>query len=254
MIGAIIGDVVGSRFEFNNTSKYDFELFVDYCSFTDDTVCTIAIADAILKGCEYKESMLQWCRRYPHPMGSYGSSFAKWFISDNPQPYNSFGNGAAMRVSPVGWAFDNRDEVVCQAGASAAFSHNHPEGIKGATAVALGIYMLRTKNESFDSIMLDLYGADWADDLPLKGIFDVTCQGCVPLAFHILSQSNSFEDALRRAVSYGGDSDTMGAIVGSLAEARYGIDIDMQAKVMKYLPSDMRMVVEEFRKKYCCED
>lgn len=147
MLGAIIGDIVGSRFEFNNTDKYNFELFTKECSFTDDTICTIAIADAIVKGRSYRDSVLEWCRKYPHPMGGYGASFARWIASNNPQPYNSFGNGAAMRVAPVAYAFDDLKEVKKQAELTAAISHNHPEGIKGAVAVAHGIYILRTTHD-----------------------------------------------------------------------------------------------------------
>ncbi len=246
MIGAIIGDIVGSRFEFDNTFDYNFELFHPACSFTDDTICTIAIADAIVKGTSYRESVLQWCRRYPTPMGAYGASFASWLRAANPEPYNSYGNGAAMRVSPVAWAYDSEEEVVQHAVATAAFSHNHPEGIKGATAVAVGIYLLRTHDPSFDDVMPRYYGAAWAAALPEKGVFDDTCQGCVPLAFHILSLSSSFEDALRRAIAYGGDSDTLGAIVGSLAEARFGVDEALRAPALRYLPTDMVAVIDAF--------
>ena len=141
MLGAIIGDIVGSRFEFNNTNRSDFELFHKDCSFTDDTICTVAIADAILRKCSYQESLLRWCRSYPNPMGGYGGRFAQWIHSNNPQPYNSFGNGSAMRVSPVAWAFDNLDDVLAEAEKTASPTHNHPEGIKGAKTVAHAIWI-----------------------------------------------------------------------------------------------------------------
>lgn len=140
MLGAIIGDIVGSRFEFNNTDRYDFDMFTRESTFTDDTICTIAIADAISSGKSYQDSLLEWCRRYPNPKGAYGGSFARWIASDNPQPYNSFGNGSAMRVSPVALAFDTLKEVQEEAKKTALVTHNHPEGIKGAVAVAHAIY------------------------------------------------------------------------------------------------------------------
>ena len=134
MLGAIIGDIVGSRWEFNLTNDYDFELFSEKNGFTDDTICTVAVADAILKGRDYGESIHEWCRRYPHPMGGYGGRFAQWIRSDNPQPYGSYGNGSAMRVSPIGMWFDDMNMIYPEAEKCAACSHNHPEGIKGAHA------------------------------------------------------------------------------------------------------------------------
>lgn len=250
MIGAIIGDIAGSRFEFNNTSDYDFEMFTPACGFTDDTICTVGVADAILRKETYMDSVHRWCRRYPNPMGAYGSSFARWVRSGNPQPYGSFGNGAAMRVAPIAWAFDDEAEVVREAEASAAISHNHPEGLKGAAAVALGILRLRQQSaqveEIADGVMNAYYGADWEKHLVPEGLFDVTCQGCVPLAFHILKCATDFEDAVRKAVAYGGDSDTLGAIVGSLAEGRWRIPAAIVEKALTYLPDEMKNVVKQF--------
>ena len=140
MLGAIIGDIVGSRWEFDPTNNYDFEWLSDENGFTDDTICTVAVADALLKGRDFGESIHDWCRRYPNPMGGYGGRFAQWVHSDNPQPYNSFGNGAAMRVSPVAHWYDNVDEMLDAAAATALPSHNHDEGIKGAQTVALAIF------------------------------------------------------------------------------------------------------------------
>lgn len=253
MIGAIIGDIAGSRFEFNNTRDYNFQLFHKDCSYTDDTICTVAIADAILRGESYGDSLLRWCRKYPAPMGAYGGSFSRWIHSENPQPYNSFGNGAAMRVSPVAWAFDEASDVMRNAMASAECSHNHQEGIIGAIATAELIYTFRKlpEKDNFVNLIGGLYyGQDWENKLPRPGVFDETCQGCVPLAFHIIKESNSFEDAIRRAVSYGGDSDTLGAIVGSIAEARWGIPIEMQKMALNMLPQDMLKVVTNFIQKY----
>ena len=146
MLGAIVGDIVGSRFEFNNTDQYDFELFTQESSYTDDTICTIAIADAINRRNARKDgdpcyaaNLLRWCRKYPNPMGGYGGSFARWINSEQPQPYNSFGNGSAMRVAPVAWAFNSLEEVRREAERTASVTHNHPEGIKGAVAVAHAI-------------------------------------------------------------------------------------------------------------------
>lgn len=150
MLGAIVGDIVGSRFEFNNTDQYDFELFTQESSYTDDTICTIAIADAINRRNARKDgdpcyaaNLLRWCRKYPNPMGGYGGSFARWIHSEQPQPYNSFGNGSAMRVAPVAWAFNSLEEVRREAERTASVTHNHPEGIKGAVAVAHAIYIAK---------------------------------------------------------------------------------------------------------------
>lgn len=261
MIGAIIGDIVGSRFEFANTFDHDFELFSKECSYTDDTICTVGIADAILKGKPYKDSLLEWCRKYPHPMGAYGGSFNAWLHSANPQPYNSYGNGAAMRVSPIGWAYDSDAEIIRQAIASAIPSHNHIEGLIGATAVAMGIYYADyygfinedRRREALSRVVRHYYGDDWdsAKRLPQRGKFDETCQGCVPLAFYIVLHSSDFEDAIRNAISYGGDSDTLGAIVGSLAEAIFTIiPTGWAEKALSYLPSDMAKVTKQFIKKY----
>ena len=144
MIGAIIGDIVGSRFEFDNTNDFNVELFTDECAYTDDTICTIAVADAAMNGSSYGVTLHSWCRRYPEPMGSYGCSFADWIASNNPQPYNSFGNGSAMRVSAIGWLFNTLEQVIDEATKSAMPTHNHPEGIKGAIATASAVLIART--------------------------------------------------------------------------------------------------------------
>ncbi|MCM1301377.1 MAG: ADP-ribosylglycohydrolase family protein [Alistipes senegalensis] len=256
MIGAIIGDIVGSRFEFNNAKSGNFALFTKQCDFTDDTICTVAVADAILRGEDYRTSILRWCRKYPNPMGAYGASFSRWLNSPDPQPYNSSGNGAAMRVSPVAWACRSMAEVIREATETAKISHDHTEGIIGAVSVAELIYWLKEARD-IDSKMLNIeyvatryYGEDWEQHLIPRGQFDETCQGCVPLAFHIIKESTSFEDAIRKAILYGGDSDTLGAIVGSLAEAQFGIDIPMMQKAIMYLPYEMQIVVQQFRTAY----
>ena len=279
MLGAIIGDIAGSKYEFNNTFDYDFEMFGEGCDFTDDTICTVAIADAILNGRSYQESLLDWCRRYPSPKGAYGGRFAGWIRSLDPQPYNSFGNGSAMRVSPVAWLFDDLSQVLEEAEKTALPTHNHPEGIKGAKAVAHAIWHFRKsrfsekskdseneetkglKNENakaskdenetiqgFMSIARSYYEDFDTRDYP-KGKFDETCMDAVPLSFYLLSQASSFEDAIRLAISHGGDSDTIGAIVGSIAEARFGIPQEMKEKALNYLPDDMKDIWKQFAEK-----
>ena len=279
MLGAMIGDIAGSKYEFNNTFDYDFEMFGEGCDFTDDTICTVAIADAILNGRSYQESLLDWCRRYPSPKGAYGGRFAGWIRSLDPQPYNSFGNGSAMRVSPVAWLFDDLSQVLEEAEKTALPTHNHPEGIKGAKAVAHAIWHFRKskfseeskdseneetkglKNENakaskdenetiqgFMSIARSYY-EDFDTRVYPKGKFDETCMDAVPLSFYLLSQASSFEDAIRLAISHGGDSDTIGAIVGSIAEARFGIPQEMKEKALSYLPDDMKDIWKQFAEK-----
>lgn len=256
MLGAIIGDIVGSPYEFNNTSNPRFPLFSERSSYTDDTICTVAIADAILRGLDFGYALRLWCLRYPNPMGAYGGSFNAWLHSSNPKPYNSFGNGAAMRVSPCGWAFDSEAETLRAALESAAPTHNHIEGLIGASVVARAIYLLRTqRHSSFNSgevyaLLVTHYGDNWCKRVPAPGYFDETCQGCVPLAFSICMRASDFESAIRKAVAYGGDSDTLAAIVGSLAEARWGIPEGIRNEAMSYLPEEMKEVVEKFEKTY----
>jgi len=260
MLGAIIGDIVGSRWEFNSTNDYNFEFFSDKNSFTDDTICTVAIADAILKGRDYGESLHDWCRRYLKPKGGFGGRFRKWVESDDPKPYGSYGNGSAMRVSPIGMYFRDSDEVIKQAELSAACTHNHPFGINGAKAIAYAVYLatkdgdgLKTpkklKDDLLDICIVCCNDYGFASNIELddyKNHFDETCQGTIPPAFDILYDSTSFEDAIRRAVSLGADADTLGAIVGSMAEHIWGIPEWMKAKAMSYLPEEMREVVRAF--------
>ncbi len=279
MLGAMIGDIAGSKYEFNNTFDYDFEMFGGGCDFTDDTICTVAIADAILNGRNYQESLLDWCRRYPSPKGAYGGRFATWIRSLNPQPYNSFGNGSAMRVSPVAWLFDDLSQVLEEAEKTALPTHNHPEGIKGAKAVAHAIWYFRKskfsegskdseneetkrlnnenakaskdENETIQGFMsiARSYYEDFDTRVYPKGKFDETCMDAVPLSFYLLSQASSFEDAIRLAISHGGDSDTIGAIVGSIAEARFSIPQEMKEKAISFLPDDMKDIWNQFAEK-----
>lgn len=262
MLGAIIGDIVGSRFEFNNTIDYNFELFHRDCSFTDDSICTIAVADAILDNNDgmpsdrdFRISLQNWCQKYPNPMGAYGASFSNWVHSSRPQPYNSWGNGAAMRVSPIGWAFNDDASIIREAMNSAKVSHDHVEGLIGASAVALCIHEARkgdvdVSKQIINSIVQRYYGEDWDRNIPRKGVFDETCKGCVPLAIHIINDSNSFEDAIRSAISYGGDSDTLGAIVGSIAEPLFGIPAKFEEMALNYLTPSMVDVYNKFKERY----
>lgn len=275
----MIGDIAGSKYEFNNTFDYDFEMFGGGCDFTDDTICTVAIADAILNGRNYQESLLDWCRRYPSPKGAYGGRFATWIRSLNPQPYNSFGNGSAMRVSPVAWLFDDLSQFLEEAEKTALPTHNHPEGIKGAKAVAHAIWYFRKskfsegskdseneetkrlnnenakaskdENETIQGFMsiARSYYEDFDTRVYPKGKFDETCMDAVPLSFYLLSQASSFEDAIRLAISHGGDSDTIGAIVGSIAEARFGIPQEIKDRAIDYLPKDMKEIYRSFSEK-----
>ncbi len=247
MLGAIIGDIAGSRFEFNNTKSAQFDLFAPGCSFTDDTICTVAIADAILNGRGYKESVMNWCRKYPRPMGGYGGSFAAWVQSDDPKPYYSFGNGSAMRVSPVGWLFYDDMNVEVEAARTAEITHNHPEGIRGAQVVALCVFMLRNgfPKEHVERFANREYGV-LPEYRPFSNPFDETCMNAVPIAISCFLSSTDFEDAIRKSIIVGGDSDTIGAITGSLAEAHYGIPAEMRARAMSYLPKDMTRIVEQF--------
>lgn len=247
MLGAIIGDIVGSRFEFNNTHKTDFKLFHKGCSFTDDTICTVAIADAILRKCSYQESLLRWCRSYPNPMGGYGGRFGQWVNSNNPQPYNSFGNGSAMRVSPVAWAFDNLDDVLAEAEKTALPTHNHPEGIKGAKAVAHAIWHFRTGGTLREFLSItNSYYPDFSPALATMGKFDETAMGTVPLCLNIITGSTDYEDAIRNAIALGGDSDTIAAIVGSIAEARWGVPWHIGERAIQFLPQSMQNVIHLF--------
>ena len=257
MLGAIIGDIVGSRFEFSKQTTSDFELFTPDCNFTDDTICTVAIADAILHNQPYGETLHAWCRRYPTPMGGYGDKFSLWVESENPQPYGSSGNGSAMRVSPVGWLFDEYKEVLNEAKESAVVTHNHPDGINGAQCVATLIYWLRTCRITKDEIESAVRRNFGYHMTPLRNIykigseghFDGLCNETVPYAISCFLESQNFEDAIRKAVAAGGDTDTKAAICGSIAEAYYEIPEEMIEKAYSYLPDDMLDIITQFHDK-----
>ena len=250
MKGAIIGDIIGSRFEFNNVKTPKFNLFSKECDFTDDTICTVAVMEALLSvDIDFKTHLVKWCKKYPNPMGCYGASFADWIWSHDHHPNNSFGNGAAMRVSPCAWAFKHLNDVNRAAAYSAGVSHNHPEGILGAMATAQAIFFLKkTKNKEWaKTIEANFYPIHAKYE---KGVFNETCQGTVPVALRIIYESNSFEDAIRKTMLWGGDSDTLGAIVGGMAEALYGVPEDMWETAAEYLPNEMIKVIDMFYKRF----
>lgn len=253
MFGAIVGDIVGSIYEFDNHRSRDFPLFGEGCDFTDDTVMTIAVANALHTYRQEKslaafraETALQMRRLgREYPGRGYGGRFARWLADDSMGPYNSFGNGSAMRVSPAAWAAGSLEEAEMLARASAEPTHNHPEGIKGAQAVAAAIYMARerkSKQEIRKYIEDKYYRLDFTlDAIRPSYRFDETCQGSVPQAIEAFLESTDFEDAIRGAVSIGGDSDTIAAMTGSIAEAFYGeVPPEIKNKAMSYLPGELR--------------
>lgn len=251
MLGAIAGDIIGSPYEWDPVKFKDFTLFSEDSDFTDDTVLTVATADALLYGKSYLEVYKKYPDKFYHR--GYGDHFAQWATSRSTEPYNSFGNGSAMRVSPVGWFFNDVDKVLEEAKKSAEVTHNHPEGIRGAQAVALAIFLAR-KNFDKDFIKSDLkkrfhYNLDRTlEEIRPKYKFDVTCQGSVPEAIISFLESESFEDAIRNAVSLGGDSDTQACITGSIAEAYYKEIPDFIInEVRKRLDPRLIQILDEFR-------
>lgn len=254
MIGAIAGDMIGSVYEAHPIKTKEFPLFHPDCRFTDDSVLTIAVAQAILTDRQYRRWMLEIGRRYPH--AGYGGSFRAWLHAGGPEPYNSWGNGAAMRVSPVGWAFDSIEAVLHEAACTAEISHNHPEGIKGAQAVALAVFLARTTRdkERIKNDVTERFGYDMERTVesirPTYG-FDVSCQGTVPEAIIAFLDAGSYEDAVRNAVSLGGDSDTLACIAGAIAEAYYGpVAPHIREKVRTSLPPDLWSITEQFCRTY----
>ena len=242
MFGAIVGDIVGSVYEWNNIKTKDFPLFRDDCHFTDDTVMTCAVAEGIMNGGSadnFIDAMKKYGRMYPD--AGYGGRFYNWLFSDDRKPYNSYGNGSAMRVSPCAWmmncGFCARTGLWPSNGRegaqrSAEVTHNHPEGIKGALAVTDAIFMCRY-----------YFGGFYGDYR-----FDVSCQGSVPQAITAFLESTDFEDAIRNAISIGGDSDTIAAITGSIAEAAYGIPDWIKQKAYSYLDEPLKDVLRRWRK------
>lgn len=253
MLGAIIGDIVGSKYEHYNVENENFKFFENNNFFTDDTVCTVAVANAVMNHGTYQKELREWGNR--HFDSGHSFFFYTWLLMDEPRPYNSFGSGSAMRVSPTAWAYDTLDEVKREARKSAEITHNHPEGIKGAVATAHIIFFLRNnrKNREWKKEMEEIalnYYPDFKERKFIRGEYDSNCDGTVPLCIKLMMQSSSFEDAVRKAVVWGGDSDTIGAIVGSMAEAFYGIPADMRKTAQTYLTEDMNRVVDKFYQKY----
>lgn len=262
IFGAIIGDIVGSRFEFDNIKSKDFELFDSECSLTDDSYMTIACAKALL---EYKSGLrdlseiAKECfrsigREY---QSSYGKQFHLWLISEDPKPYNSFGNGSAMRISPVAYVSTGIEEVKTLSRKITEVSHNHPEGIKGAEATAIATYLAlsgKDKNSIKKYISDNYYNLDFKlDDIRDSYKFDGSCQGTVPFALEAFFESSGFEDAIRNAISIGGDSDTIGAICGGVAGAYYGVpeDLVLEAKKKFRFKEDLLKIIRDFEEKYC---
>lgn len=260
MMGAIIGDIVGSRFEWHNYRHKDFTLFHPKCRPTDDSIMTLAVAEAILAARpDYEDlpakavaAMQELGRAYPR--AGYGRGFRAWLQSDHPEPYNSFGNGSAMRVSPTGFAARTEEEAQKLALAVTAVTHNHPEGIKGAEAVAVLIYHARqgmAMEDLHELAQNRYYPLDFTlDEIRPTYEFSSACQGSVPQALVAFFSSTGFEDAIRNAISIGGDSDTIAAIAGSIAEAHYGIPADLREAAMQRLDAPLQQIVTEFESVY----
>jgi ADP-ribosylglycohydrolase len=253
MLGAIAGDIIGSRYEHARIKTKDFKLFNRQSVFTDDTVHTVAVADSLLHKIPYQEKFREYFQYYPN--AGYGGRFRRWARSPQPVPYGSYGNGSAMRVSPIAWFYDDLGKVLEEALHSAEMTHNHPEGIKGAQAVAAAVFMARNgtskdaikayteKQFRYDlSTSLDVIRQDYG--------FEVSCQKSVPQAIIAFLESTDFEDAVRNAVSLGGDSDTQACIAGSIAEAYYGgVPSSIVNKVFEYIDFRLSCVVKGFREK-----
>ena len=261
LLGAIAGDVIGSEYEFNATKRYNFKLLSKYMSYTDDSIMTVAVADWLIRGRKANNdfstellinTMRKWGNRYPTPMGAYGGMFSNWLFSNDPQPYNSFGNGSAMRVSPCGFAFNSLEETLAMAERSAIVTHNHPEGIKGAQATAAAIFLARngkSKDEIRDYISTTFgYNLNrTCDEIRPDYSFEGSCQETVPQSIIAFLDSKDYEDAIRLTVSLGGDADTMGAITGAIAIAFYKeMPDEIYNFVTNLLPNDMKRVIENF--------
>ncbi len=257
LIGAVIGDIAGSIYEFNPHKSKDINLHNKDMEYTDDTIMTIAVADWILNDKKLTKKglvarMQQWGRKYPNPMGAYGGMFSQWLSSNNPKPYNSWGNGAAMRVAAVGFAFSSLEETLKVAKKSAEVTHNHPEGIKGAQATAAAIFMARTGStkEEIRRYISENFGYNMnrtCDDIRPTYSFDGSCQGTVPESIIAFLNSKDYEDAIRLCISLGGDADTMGAITGAIAGAYYHqMPYDLYEFAINKLPDDIKGIIKLF--------
>ena len=259
MYGAILGDIIGSPYEFDRGNKSkDFEMFEGDAGFTDDTVMTIAVAEALTATLgeddeEIKESLVysmrRWARKYPD--AGYGGRFRKWLASTDPKPYGSYGNGSAMRVSSAGWLYDTLEETLHAAKLTAEVTHDHPEGIKGAQATAAAIFMARTGSSKDDirNYMVSEFGYDLSrtcDEIRPAYKHVESCQETVPEAITAFLEGESFEDVIRTAVSLGGDCDTLTCIAGSIAEAFYGVPEDLLDECILRVPAEMYEVIQSF--------
>lgn len=252
MLGAILGDIIGSIYERRPIKSKDFNITNPFCSFTDDTVTTIGIAYSILNNVSYKDGLIKFCRKYPG--AGYGKMFGRWFSSENPEPYNSFGNGSAMRVSPVGFAFDSIQTVLDEAEKSAEITHNHPEAVAGAQATALSVHLALTgkgkqgmKSEIEKRFKYNL--SKTLADIRPGYQFNIKCSRTVPESIISFLESESYEDAVRNAVSLGGDSDTLACITGGIAEAYYKtIPEYLKEYAYSKLPGGFIEIIENFYK------
>jgi ADP-ribosylglycohydrolase len=250
MLGAIAGDIIGSRFEFNPVKSENFDLFHEDCRFTDDTVLTVAVAEGILRGTEYAPLFLRYARNWPDR--GYGPTFRAWLDSNGACATSGATNGAAMRVSPVGFAFDTEESVLREAERSAVVTHNHAEAIQGAQAVALSIFLARVgaAKENIRREISARFGYDL--DRTLAQIrpgyrSDISCRGSVPESIIAFLESNCVEDAIRKAISLGGDSDTQACIAGGIAQAFYGgISAQLAAATRRNLPAEFLAIGDEF--------
>jgi ADP-ribosylglycohydrolase len=255
MMGAIAGDMIGSQYESYPTKNKDFHILV--AGYTDDTILTVAVADWIINKSDLIKTIIRYTEKEPH--AKYGKSFKKWMWSWDPEPYNSCGNGSAMRVSPVGFAFDSMDDVLKYAKMSAEVTHNHPEGIKGAQAVATAVYSARigTSKEDIRSEITNRFGYDLnrtMDEIRPGYRPDASCQGSVPESIIAFLDSESFVDAVKNAISLGGDADTMACIAGGIAQAFYKeIPQDIVTEVRARLSPDYKSIVDSFNTKFQCE-
>ena len=254
MLGAIAGDVIGSVHERAATKTKVFPLFPPDCRFTDDTVLTTAVAECLLTGSDYAAAFHDYSHAYP--LAGYGGTFITWATERRREPYGSWGNGSAMRVAPVAYAFDTLTEVLREAERSAAVTHNHPEGIRGAQATAAAVFLAR-KGHSKDRLrhdLEDLFGyrlSDRLDEIRPGYHFDVSCQGSVPESIIAFLESTGFEDAVRNAVSLGGDADTMACIAGAIAEAFYGgVPPEIGKQVLARLDERIRGVITRFHVRF----
>lgn len=256
MIGAILGDIVGSRFEWHNTKRKDFTWLVKSSRFTDDSVMTVAIASAIMtartSGADLGTVAVQEMQKFgcAHPGAGYGGHFCEWLGDPDPRPYNSWGNGAAMRISAVGWAAETEDEVREMSAEVTEVTHNHPEGLKGAEATAMCIFLARkgrSKDEIRKYVEDNYYKLDFTlDQIRPSYKFDVSCQGSVPPAIEAFLEAESYEDTIRNAISIGGDSDTLAAIAGGIADSFFGMTEAQVDEAKARLSPDMLEVVEAF--------